>query len=183
MLIEMMNYQGQTGFVAEGRIVGRDGVVKEKVMASGGTCVSFLLNVSVCKMYDPNGKYADDGERPYSFNFHTINCRVYLSGDNSNNAQFEVARTLQAREHVVVFGRLYKTKFEDDDGEEVEYVEYRAESILFPERLASVLLDGRVNLGINQHPDFVPNPPRTQTGGEGKTKKNADTEREEDYPF
>lgn len=142
--LEQMNYQSNRFFVAEGRVSGRDNPVKEKTTADGMIAVAFTLNVGYMKMFDPNGKHEDENGQKWTHDMHNLYCKIYPSRDNANYWQIEQARSLRYREHVVVFGKIYQTKLTDDDGEEVPYTEYRVDSILFPERLASMQANGNV---------------------------------------
>ena len=169
--LEQMNYQGNRFFCAEGRISGRDTPVKEKTTADGMIAVAFTLNVGYTRMFDPNGKHEDESGQKWTHDMHNLYCKIYPSRDNSNFWQIEQARSLRYREHVIVFGKIYTTKLTDEDGEEIPYTEYRIDSIIFPERLASMQANGNVvDLSRIKTPEYIP-------GGaaSGKEKPSAET--------
>lgn len=154
--LEQMNYQGNRFFCAEGRISGRDTPVKEKTTADGMIAVAFTLNVGYTRMFDPNGKHEDESGQKWTHDMHNLYCKIYPSRDNANAWQIEEARSLRYREHVVVFGKIYTAKLPDDDGEEIPYTEYRVDSILFPERLASLQANGNADLSRIHTYEYTP---------------------------
>ena len=156
--LEQINYQGNLFFAAEGRIAGRDNPVKIKPTSDGLTAVAFTLNVGYAKMIDPNGTIEDENGQRYAHSMQNIYCKIYPSSDNTNRWQIEEAQSLRYREHVIIFGKVYTTKKTDADGEEVPFTEYRIDSILFPERLASMQANGNViDLSAIKVPEYVPN--------------------------
>lgn len=164
--LEQINYQGNLFFAAEGRVTGRDNPVKVKPTADGQTSVAFTLNVGYAKMIDPNGTIEDDNGQRYAHSMQNIYCKIYPSGDHSNRWQIEEAQSLRYREHVIVFGKVYVMKKTDADGEEVPFTEYRIDSIVFPERLASMQANGNViDLSRIKAPEYVPN---SASNGKGK---------------
>lgn len=165
-IIDQMNWQGNRFFVAEGRVAGRDNTVKEKVTVGGNVSLAFTLNVGYAKLFDPNGKNEDEKGQRWTHSMHNIYCKIYAAGDHSNFWQMEEARTLQYREHVVVFGKIYETKANTTEEDDSPYVEYRVESILFPERMASMLANGNtVDLSRIHAPAY---PPIGSTEGKDK---------------
>ena len=155
--LEQMNYQSNRFFFAEGRVAGRDNPVKEKVTATGNISLAFILNVGYARIVDPEGKIDDDKGQRYSQNWHSIYCKIYAEKDRSNAWQVEEARKMIYREHVIVFGKIYESRATDPDGNEAPFLEYRVDSILFPERMASMLADGKtVDLSRIHAPEFVP---------------------------
>ena len=169
--LEQINYQGNLFFAAEGRVTGRETPVKVKPTADGQIAVAFTLNVGYAKMIDPNGTIEDDNGQRYAHSMQNIYCKIYPSGDHSNRWQIEEAQSLRYREHVIVFGKVYMTKRTDADGEEVPFTEYRVDSIVFPERLASMQANGNViDLGQIKAPEYVPN----NAGGGSVKPSNAD---------
>jgi hypothetical protein len=177
--IEQMNYQSNRFFMAEGRIAGRN-PVKEKASEFGAT-LTFTLTVGVSRMIDPNGTIEDEKGNRYSLSMHNLYCKIYEQKDGSNRQQVDVARTLRPREHVIIFGKIYNPKFTDEDGAPVDYTEYRVESIMFPERMASLLLSGSVDLSRIHEYEYVPNDASNAKETPGGKKPVA--EPEEDYPF
>ena len=166
--LEQMNYQSNRFFVAEGRIAGRDAPVKEKITSTGNVSIAFMLNVGYCKIFDPEGEIENEKGQKFSQNWHTIYCKIYADNDRSNKWQVEEARNLILREHVVVFGKVYEKKSIDPDGNEVPFLEYRVDSILFPERMASMLVNGNtIDLSEIHTPDYTP-------GGAGGPTSAAD---------